>query len=69
MLRKERADHGGRVATGAFLIGSFEVSRWRSARQGAPYGHSIVAVIDKINGGAMKFSLNVTVICGNGRFD
>jgi hypothetical protein len=29
------------VASGALLIESFEVSRWRSARQGAPYGFSI----------------------------
>ena len=63
------ADHEGRGATGAFLIGAFEVSRWRSARKGAPYGYSIVEVIDKINRGAMKFSQKITVICGNGRLD
>jgi len=56
-------------STGAFLIGTFEVSRWRSARQGALYGYSIAAVLDKINGARTKSSLIVTGIGGNGCLD
>jgi hypothetical protein len=51
------------------LIGTFEVSRWRSARQGALYGYSIAAVLDKINGARTKSSLIVTGIGGNGCLD
>ena len=38
------------VASGALLIETYEVSRWRSARQGAPYGFSII-VEDERNRG------------------
>ncbi len=45
----------GEVLFRAFSIGAFEVGRWRSAREGAPYGYSIVAVLVKDVGRRWNF--------------
>jgi hypothetical protein len=43
MLRADSRRSWHRIGTGAFRIGPFEVSRWRSARKAALYGFPIAA--------------------------